>query len=75
MIRNHIASVSKTVYIEIRKLKQMANFIISTSSLHALSFTLSRLDYRNSLFSKLCSSCYSKSKETRGEVACIYFIH
>ena len=54
-MNEHITSVSKTVYSEIRRLKQVRNFITSKSSLQKLasSFILSRLDYCNSLFSNL----------------------
>ena len=54
-LNDHIASLSKTVYTEIRRLKQISNFITSKSSLKKLasSFILSRLDYCNSLFSNL----------------------
>ena len=54
-LNDHIASVSKTVYTEIRRLKQISNFISSKSSLQKLasSFILSRLDYCNSLFSNM----------------------
>ena len=77
-MHEHITSVSKTVYTEIRRLKQISYFISSKSSLQKLasSFILSRLDYCNSLFSnmphkefnklqKLCCSCHSKETNQR----------
>ena len=47
----HIQNLSKAVYLEIRRLKHMSNFV-SESSLKTLaaSFILSRFDYCNSLF-------------------------
>ena len=53
----HVMNLSKAVYIEIRRLKHMSNFV-SESSLKTLaaSFILSRFDYCNSLFKKLNAS-------------------
>ena len=51
----HILSISKAIYCEIRRLKQISHFVTSECSLKKLasSFILSRLDYCNSLFINL----------------------
>ena len=51
----HILSISKSIYCEIRRLKQISHFVSSECSLKKLasSFILSRLDYCNSLFINL----------------------
>ena len=50
----HISYLSRAVYLEIRRLRHMSNFV-SESSLKTLasSFILSRLDYCNALFKNL----------------------
>ena len=52
---DHILSISKAIYCEIRRLKQISHFVTSECSLKKLasSFILSRLDYCNSLFINL----------------------
>ena len=51
----HILSISRSIYCEIRRMKQISNFVSSECSLKkiASSFILSRLDYCNSLFINL----------------------
>ena len=53
-MNQHISHLSRAVYLEIRKLRHMSNFV-SESSLKTLasSFILSRLDYCNALFKNL----------------------
>ena len=46
----HITNICKSIYLEIRRLKQMSNFIDENSlKTLAASFILSRLDYCNSV--------------------------
>ena len=65
-LNNHIASVSKIVYTEIRRLKQITNFISSKSGLQKLAslFVLSRLVHLcfNTFFewSTWCHGCHKK---------------
>ena len=70
-LNDHIAAVSKTVYTEIRRLKQITNFISSKSSLQKLasSFVLSRLDYCNSLFSNLPDKDFNKLQKLQNYAA------
>ena len=53
-MNQHISQLSRAVYFEIRRLRQMSSFV-NESSLKTLasSFILSRLDYCNSLFKNL----------------------
>ena len=53
-LNHHISHLSRAVYLEIRRLRHMSNFV-SESSLKTLasSFILSRLDYCNALFKNL----------------------
>ena len=52
-MNQHISQLSRAVYLEIRRLRQMSSFV-NESSLKTLasSFILSRLDYCNSLLKK-----------------------
>ena len=70
-MHEHITSVSKTVYTEIRRLKQISNFISSKSSLQKLasSFILSRLDYCNSLFSNMPHKEFNKLQKLQNYAA------
>ena len=50
----HITNLCKSVYLEIRRLRHMSNFVNETSlKILASSFILSKIDYSNSLFKNI----------------------
>ena len=55
MSEHIISSISRSIYCEIRRMKQISNFVSSECSLKKIAplFILSRLDYCNSLFINL----------------------
>ena len=66
----HFVNISKAVYLEIRRLKQMSKFV-SESSLKTLaaSFILSRFDYCNALFKNLKKSQLDKLQKLQNFAA------
>ena len=66
----HVTNISKAIYLEIRKLKQMSKFV-SESSLKTLasSFILSRLDYCNALFKNMNNYQFDKLQKLQNFAA------
>ena len=62
----HITYICKSIYLEIRTLKQMSNFIYENSlKTFAASFILSKLDYCNSLFKNTNIGFSKNSKNSK----------
>ena len=69
-MNQHISNLSRAVYLEIRRLRQMSSFV-DESSLKTLasSFILSRLDYCNSLFKNLPNNQIDKLQKLQNHAA------